>query len=349
MTSFHVPTVDISAYVTGEPPEHRGQVAEALDQACRTVGFMQIVGHGVPEETIAALATALDDFFALPLAEKKRYRPEVDTNRGYSPPRSESLSLSLGIEAANRMNDFFEAFNVGEEYAAETVARHPAGSYPANLWPEVPGFRARVGAYYAEARRVAETLCRVFEDALSLPSGFFAERALDPMSMLRLNNYALPESEVSLDGELRGMGEHTDFDIVTVLWADRVAGLQVLGSDGGWHDVQPDPGALLVNLGDTLSRWTNERWMSTLHRVNPPVVEGRIQRRRSAAFFFEGSYDTVIEALPSCLAPGETPLYEPISIGEHIAIKLAGSRGGQVNTRAGSERDRVLAAGGEDR
>ncbi len=116
---------------------------------------------------------------------------------------------------------------------------------------------------------------------------------------------------MDLDGDLTGMGEHTDYGIVTVLWADQVAGLQILATDGTWHDVSPADGALLVNLGDVTTRLTNEHWLSTLHRVKPPVVDGSIRRRRSAAFFHDGDVDAVVSVLPACLAPGEQPKYLP--------------------------------------
>jgi isopenicillin N synthase-like dioxygenase len=140
---------------------------------------------------------------------------------------------------------------------------------------------------------------------------------------MRMNNYALAPGQVSLDGDLRGMGEHTDFGVVTVLWADQVKGLQVLGGDGLWHDAAPADDALLVNLGDVMGRWTNDQWMSTLHRVKPPIVDGRIERRRSAAYFFSASPQTVIAPIPELLADDEQPLYEPITVTEHTQAKLA--------------------------
>jgi isopenicillin N synthase-like dioxygenase len=184
----------------------------------------------------------------------------------------------------------------------------------------------------------------MFADALGLPEGFFAASTGHSLDVLRMNNYALPPGEVTLDGELTGMGEHTDYGIVTVLWADQVRGLQVLGTDGGWHDVMPADGALLINLGDLMARWTNDRWRSTLHRVKPPIVDGAIQRRRSAAFFHDGDVDAVIETIPTCVGDGSP--YPPITVGEHITAKLAGSRAGVANTAAGAEQQRVLAAGG---
>jgi isopenicillin N synthase-like dioxygenase len=345
VTEFAVPVVDISPYVRDGSAEERAAVAAAMDSACRTVGFVQVVGHGVPEATAAGLAAAMDAFFAQPLAAKQAWRTPPEVNRGYSPPKSESLSLSLGVESAGRMNDFFEAFNVGASQAGYPHAPGlPQPDYAENTWPDVEGFRPAVEAWFTEAARVARTLTRVFADALGLEPDFFARITDHSLDVLRMNNYALPPGTVDLDGDLTGMGEHTDYGIVTVLWADRVAGLQVLGADGGWHDVMPADGALLVNLGDVTARLTNERWMSTLHRVKPPIVGGTIQRRRSAAFFHDGDVEAVVSVLPSCVAPGEEPKYLPVTIGEHIAAKLRGSRAGVVNTAAEREAARVLTA-----
>jgi isopenicillin N synthase-like dioxygenase len=319
-----------------------------MDAACRTVGFVQVVGHGVPENVIAGLAGAMDGLFGLPLDVKGRYRTPPEINRGYAPPKSESLSLSLGVESATRMNDFFEAFNVGAAASWYPDLALPQPDYAENTWPDVPGFEDAVLAYFREAARVARTLTTVFADALGLPAGFFDRFTGHSIDVLRMNNYALPPGEIDLDGDLTGMGEHTDYGIVTVLWADRVAGLQVLGSDRAWHDVMPDPGALLVNLGDLTARWTNERWLSTLHRVKPPVVDGRIERRRSAAFFHDGDLDALIETIPTCLSPGEAPAYAPITVGGHLAAKLAGSRAGVRNEAAEREAARVRAAVGSE-
>ncbi|NIH68996.1 isopenicillin N synthase family dioxygenase [Modestobacter marinus] len=346
MTSaFHVPTVDISSYVGAGTPQERAATAAAFDEAARTVGFVQVLGHGVPTAVTDAFAAALDEFFLLPLEVKKQYRTPPEVNRGYAPPKTESLSLSLGLAPSNRMHDFFEAFNVGAAVSDFPGLDLPAADYPENVWPaEAPSFRSAVSAYSAEASRVARTLTSVFADALGLPAGFFEQYTDHSLDVLRMNNYALEPGALELDGDLTGMGEHTDYGIVTVLWADQVAGLQVLGRDGGWHDVQPADGALLINLGDLMARWTNERWMSTLHRVKPPIVDGSIQRRRSAAFFHDGNVDAVIETLPTCVGDGSP--YPPITVGEHIRAKLAGSRAGVANTEAEREAARVLAAQG---
>lgn len=344
--SFRVPLVDISPYVTGGTAQERAMVARQIDDACRTVGFIQITGHGIPPLVIDGLTDALDRFFSLDLEEKKAYRTPPSVNRGYSPPQSESLSLSLGVESATRMNDFFEAFNLGASSAHYPHAEDlPQPDYADNVWPSVHGFEGQVSAYFAEAARVARTMTSIFADALGLPADFFATRTDHSLDVMRMNNYALPPgTDVTLDGDLIGMSEHTDFGIVTILWADQVHGLQVLGSDGSWNDVQPADDALLINLGDITAHLTNERWMSTLHRVKPPVVGGTIERRRSVAFFHDGNVETLIETLPSCIDDEHPDLFESITIAEHIAAKLRGSRAGVRNDAAARDSARVLAS-----
>ncbi|MGY2079593.1 isopenicillin N synthase family dioxygenase [Modestobacter sp. SYSU DS0657] len=346
MTDFRVPAVDISPYVDpAGSPESRRAAAQAFDEAASTVGFVQVLGHGVPTDVTDAFADALDAFFGLPLEAKAAYRTPPEVNRGYSPPKTESLSLSLGLAPSNRMHDFFEAFNVGAAHTDHPGLDLPVADYPENVWPaEAEGFRAAVERYFAEAGRVARTLTTLFADALDLPARFFEAYTDHSLDVLRMNNYALPPGDVTLDGDLTGMGEHTDYGIVTVLWADQVKGLQVLGRDGAWHDVMPADGALLINLGDLMARWTGERWMSTLHRVKPPIVAGRIERRRSAAFFHDGNIDAVIETLPTCRDAQGRSVYPPITVGEHIRAKLAGSRAGVANREAEREAARVLAA-----
>jgi isopenicillin N synthase-like dioxygenase len=328
-TVFDVPVVDISPYVAGN---HAGsdpdcaRLAAVFDAACREVGFLQIVGHDVDTGAVAGLADALDEFFALPLDVKKRYRRHPSANRGYSPPKSESLSMSLGV-TTNQMNDYYEAYTVGVEAASFRALDLPETSYAPNNWPEAAAdFRPRIERYFAEAQILARTLMAVVTDALGLPRGYFDTMIDHSIEVLKMNNFALPEGDSAIGG-LQGMGAHTDFGILTILWADQVPGLQVLDRDGVWHDVQPADGALLINLGDAMARWTNDRWMSTVHRVDPPVVDGQIRRRRSAAFFFDGNYDAVLEALPTTLADGETG-YEPITVAENIAMKVAGLRTG---------------------
>ncbi len=347
MTEFAIPTIDIAPYLdptaSAAVDPACAEVATRIDDACRTVGFLQVVGHGVSAAAVDGLGDALDAFFGQPSETKGRLR-RPGLNRGYAPPKSESLSMSLGVAPANRMNDFYEAFTVGTEVGAYPGSVLPEASYPANSWPSVPGFRAAIEAYLREVTGLSRAVLRACSDALGLGPDHFAHMVDRSIDTLKMNNYALAPGAIELDGPLIGMGAHTDFGILTVLWADRVAGLEVLGSDDRWHPVMPAEGAFLINLGDAFARWTNDRWRSTLHRVDPPVVDGRIERRRSAAFFFDGNHDAVIEPLPGTVEPG-AQAYPPITIAEHLEAKLAGMKVGTAPTGADREAARVLSAG----
>ena len=352
---FAVPVVDISPFV-GEkdaPADARQRVARAVDAACRSVGFMQITGHGIPEEVLQGMTDALDAFFLQDTDVKKRCTS--DNNRGYSPPNSENLSLSLGVEATYGANDYFEAFNIGTQTSDYPGLGLSEAVYQPNVWPAAEGervpegmkqFRANLERWFHAAAQTARTLTGVFEHALNVPEGTITALASHSVDVLRCINYVLPPgTSAKVDDEQMGMGEHTDYGIVTILWADRVAGLQVLGTEGQWHDVVPEPGALLVNLGDVMARLTNDQWLSTLHRVKPPVENGVIRRRRAAAFFHDGNEDAVVHPLPGMVDASHPPLYKPLTIGEHLLAKLGGSKGLQINNRD-TEREaaRVLAS-----
>lgn len=314
-------------------------MARELDRAARTVGFMQLVGHRIAPSAIAGLTRALDAFFGLPTNVKERWTAPPHVNRGYSPPRSERLSYSLGVDSPA---DLFEAFNVGASAGDYPHLDLDPIAYADNVWPSgVPAFEHGVSAWFREVAALAHTLESVFEMALGLPDGFFEPYTDHSIDVLRMVHYAAGE-RVPAERDQLGMGAHTDYGIVTILWADPVVGLQVLDGHGEWRSVVPAPGVLLINLGDLLARWTNDQWRSTMHRVVPPVDgRGRSLRRRSAAFFHDGNADAVISTLAPCRdAHGGTP-YEDVTVAEHLAQKLGGSRGLQLNAHASREASRI--------
>ena len=197
-----------------------------------------------------------------------------------------------------------------------------------NLWPaQPPELRPALVAYFTAARAVAHRLTSAFAVALGLDEDFFEQHTRHSTDMLRSIRYERsPGAPDPLPGQQR-MGAHTDYGIVTVLWADPVPGLQIVGPDGAWHDVVPAPGARLVNLGDLLAQWTNDRWRSTLHRVVPPSagVDGPAVRR-SMAFFHDGDHDALVEVLPTCTSADDPPRYPPVRAGDHLLAKLLGPR-----------------------
>ena len=302
---------------------------------------MQITGHGIAQHVIDDLASAIDAFFGLDLAHKRRHvAPRPSVNRGYTAPRSERLSYSLGVVTPD---DLFEAFNVGAAVSDVPGVECDPEIYAANIWPdEVPDFRRAVSAWFRHAGFVARRMTNVFALALGLPPDYFASFTDHSIDVLRLNNYVVPDDDQPPAPDQLGMGAHTDYGIVTVLWADPVPGLEILRPDGSWLPVMPAPGALLINLGDLTARWTNDRWMSTMHRVVPPRdAHGRLTRRRSAAFFHDGNADAVISTLAPCRAGDGSSNYDDVTVGEHLAQKLAGSRGLELNRHAHREAARI--------
>ncbi len=339
--AFTVPTIDLSGWATGDPAV-RAAIASELDVACRTVGFMQIVGHGIPESAVHGLTAAMDEFFALPLDVKRRSTaPRASVNRGYTAPGSEKLSYSLGVDSPA---DMFEAFNIGASTEDFPGLDLDPEIYATDIWPDdTVVFRNGALDWFRHAAALARAMTDVFAAALGLPDGYFTPYTDHSIDVLRMVNYALPEG-TDLEPDQLGMGAHTDYGIVTILWADPVPGLQVLDRDGVWHPIVPAPGALLVNLGDLLARWTNDRWMSTMHRVVPPTgPDGRSTRRRSAAFFHDGNADALISTLAPCRSV-DRPGYDDVTVAEHLAQKLAGSRGLELNDHASREAARITGA-----
>jgi isopenicillin N synthase-like dioxygenase len=323
MASF-VPIVDMSRV---HEPDHRAALALQIDDACRTVGFLQIVGHGVDPDIIDAMLGAVDVLFDQPLADKLSWRPpSPQVNRGYAPMGTEALSYSVGHETPP---DLFEAFNLGPDHVPDNpiynARRHDL--FADNIWPSIDGIREPIVRYFDAAATLARRLTGLFAESLGLPGDFFHDKTDHSTDTMRINHYVRsPGDPEPVGGQLR-MGAHSDYGIVTVLYADMVPGLEIVAPDGTWQSVLPEPGAFLVNLGDLTAQWTNDRWRSTLHRVVPPprLADGPA-RRRSVAFFHDGNYDALIECLDTCVSADHPAKYSPVIAGEHLMAKLLAPR-----------------------
>ena len=184
------------------------------------------------------------------------------------------------------------------------------------------GLGETVRAYYAALEGLNCRLLRIFAAALGVDADYLLARFARHASVLRAINY--PEQDPPpAPGQLR-CGAHSDFGTHTLLQIDDApGGLQARARDGGWIDVSPPPGSFTVNIGDLMMVWTNDRWLSNLHRVvNPPAAAGGT-RRQSIAFFVQPDYDARIECIPTCLAPGETPRHAPVTAWQHRHAKLS--------------------------
>ncbi len=318
--------VDIAGWFAGDPAD-KDQLAADVDAACAGSGFLAITGHGVPVDLTERVLDVLQAFFDLPLETKMAaHVEELTRNRGYTPPESEALSYSLGVESPP---DLFEAFNIGPEAPPSGESDDIVNTFFAtNVWPDEPAdLRATLLAYWTACEELGLTLTDIFARALALPEGWFRQHLSSGPSVMRSLNYQrYAGSSPAAEDQLR-MGAHSDYGSLTILLADRVPGLQIRDEAGNFHDVLPPEGGFLVNLGDLLAEWTNDRWRSTVHRVVPPAndVVGEF-RRRSVAWFQQPNHDARIEVLASCCGPDNPARYPPTTAGEHLMAKLMGPR-----------------------
>jgi isopenicillin N synthase-like dioxygenase len=318
-----VPVVDIAPFLAGSEFGRR-EVARAVNRACTDIGFIIITGHGLPRTLIDAMMRVSREFFDLSIDEKLRsLPPRREHPRGYSRYMDESLAYTANQVAPP---DLKEAFAIGQVDVPEDDYHRGelAGlSFAANIWPLQPaGLRQIWTEYYRAMERLSQDVMRIFAVALDLPERFFADKLDRHVSVLRALNYP-NQATVPLPGQLRA-GEHTDFGSLTILLQeDRPGGLQVHTRSEGWCDVHPVPDSFTVNIGDLMQIWTNDRWVSTRHRVaNPPSELSSDSRRQSIAFFQQPNYDALITCLDSCRAAGEVAKYAPITSGEHMWAKI---------------------------
>ena len=324
-----VPVIDISPY-RGGGGAARQRLAGEVDRTCREIGFMVIAGHGVDPDLIAAVERVSRAFFDLPLEEKMRIvRPAPDVTRGYMPMKAEVLVRSRGGNAPGDLNESLMIGPVDTDGGAYYTATEAGRHFAPNLWPDRPqGLREVYERYYRVMDALAIDLMRLFALALGLPERYFDSSVDRSISRLRVRNYPAP-LETPVPGQLRA-GAHSDYGSLTILKTeDRPGGLQVRGKDGAWLDVPHRPGCFVVNIGDMLARWTNDRWVSTLHRVvNPPPDRVAESRRQSVVFFQNPNYDALVSCLPSCTDATHPPKYPPTTSGGHLREKFVATQQG---------------------
>ena len=323
-----IPVIDITPFA-GRDGEARRRVVDAVAAACEHVGFLVITGHGVPDSAVDAMFGESRGFFARPLEEKMRIkRPGEGISRGYNNLAGQSLGLTIGQAAPP---DLMESLGFGPldvhdgPYWRDGVASvhfHP------NLWPEaMPAFRAAVSDYWRAMEALAARLSRIFALALGLEETYFVARSDKHVTNMRINYYPAQPMAPAPD-QLRA-GAHSDYGAFTILKGENSpGGLQVLRRGGDWIDVPLVAGGLVINIGDLLMRWTNDKWVSTVHRVvNPPEDVRHTVDRMSIAFFYLPNHDVEVRCLASCTGPGNPPRYAPTTAGAHWRGKILAARG----------------------
>ncbi|OBZ97109.1 2OG-Fe(II) oxygenase [Pararhizobium polonicum] len=322
MSKLQFPVFDLGAFEQADDAGKR-TLGKQVDDICRSTGFLAIRNHGVSQAVIDAVWSKAQAFFDLPPEEKQNARaPYKGYPYGYLGPELEALAKSREIDSPP---DLKESFNGGplRQPASITDPEALAFCYAPTIWPDRPdGFVEAWKTYYASLEDLAARIMRLFAVALNLPETYFEGFIDAPISALRALNY--PEQNVPpKPGQLRA-GAHTDYGSLTILLPQEGSkGLEIITPDGQWTPVPPVPGAFVINIGDLMARWTNDRWVSTLHRVvNPSPQDGGMARRQSLAFFHQPNWNAEINVLDACLGEGETVQYGPVLSGPYLMSKF---------------------------
>ncbi len=321
------PIIDLAQFAAADPAG-RARIGTQVDRICRETGFLAIAGHGVPAASINAIWAAARGFFDQPASAKQRVAPPPGAPYGYLGPGAEALAKSRGEDTPP---DLKESFNGGPLAVppGETDADALAFCYAPTPWPDLAGFRAAWQGYYREMEALAARIMQLFAVALGLEPDHFAPLIDAPVSALRALNYPATDRPPA-PGQQRA-GAHTDYGSLTILLPEPGSrGLEVQMADGHWQAVPPMPGAFVINIGDLMQRWTNDRWQSTLHRVVvPPEAAGR--RRMSLAFFHQPNWHAEIACLDPCRGDGAR--HGPVLSGPYLQDKFTAATAGQAVAR----------------
>ena len=298
---FWLPEVSIPQIDLANDPDPAGAVTDAL----ANVGFMTVTNCGVDLDLLADAYRASLDFFTGPETVKRRCAYlSAEENFGYQGLQEENLDPGAPAD-------------LKETFTMRNVLNRPL---PAERWPS-PAFSDLMHALFANVLDAGFKLQRVLAAALDLDDSFFVRVHSGENVTLRLLYYPAGGVDAVASGQM-GAGAHTDYGLLTLLFQDNTGGLQVRDADDKWVDVTPVAGSVVINSGDLLERWSNGRYRSTLHRVQPKIGASE---RLSIAMFIDPDSDTRVEALPSCVDADHPPRFPPVLAGEHLQEKLDAS------------------------
>ena len=325
-----IPLLDLSAYyqAAGNTNDLK-QLLCQVDQALCEIGFLCVKGTPLTEELVKRAQAAALAFFDLPLQEKNEVKAAKFAHRGYT--GLAELGLSYAMDASDLKQDrrapadLFERYRIGPvaEFSASLREQYGQTAYAPNIWPKQPSdFAALMQSYYEQANQLAQDLLGVFALALGLERDWFKNKVDHSMASLALNHYPA-QTEPALPGQLRA-GPHTDYGTLTIVAPTAApGGLQIRTKSGQWQDVSVEPGTFVVNIGDMMAQWTNDRWVSTVHRVaNPAPGQALSSRRLSLVFFHQPNPDALIDCIPTCVDANHGKKYQPVNAGDYISAKI---------------------------
>ena len=298
-----LPMVDVAG-LRSTNPETREATAQSLGDAAREAGFLYVSGHGISPELIDRFRARVREYFGQSHDEKMRdYIGFSSNHSGYVPEGEEQFYGSKP--------DRKEAYDLGFDMHEPEHARPMLGP---NQWPQMPGFREDVKAYYDAVFELGNLLFRGFALALGLPEDGFTRHVNRPPSQLRLIHYPY---NPDITEDTPGIGAHTDYECFTIL-LPTAPGLEVLNGAGEWIDVPLVDGAFVINIGDMMEILSNGAFMATSHRVRKVAEE-----RYSFPMFCNLDYDCRIEPVPELLSEEEPARYAPQVCGDHLFAQTA--------------------------
>ncbi len=294
-----IPTLDIGPYLAGRDPGF----CEALGAIFEGFGFVSLIGHGIPSDTIDGAFAAAEDFFGQAEAFKRTVLNRAN-NRGYVPMFD---SRRPGEKPSGQ-----EAFSMGHPDRPEDEALRALPFHAETPWPDLPGFAPRLTAAYRAMYGLGQQVLAACATHLGTSPDHFARASEKTYSNMRAVHY--PPAEAVAETADFGVHPHVDEGLITLLIQDMNGGLSVLGPDDAWWPVPPQQGAIVVNVGQLLRRWTGGRYAAALHRV----VNSSGRERYSLPLFVHPSFHTVIDPLTLVghSPPGEA--FAPIVAGEKV-------------------------------
>ncbi len=290
-----IPVLDLADLVAGEPGA-AANLGRQLEQALTDVGFFFIVNHGIDWELVRQVYDAAARLHALPIDHLDSIAMDGD-HGGY-------LTYAGGTSYASEIAGEVRTPNLNAAFFV-----HRGGYRHGNRWPDLDGFQDLVDTYMDATTDLGRRILPVLAASLDLPADFFTPDFDDPSVTLRLSHYP----PVDYGEHDWGLAPHTDSSIFTFLPANDVPGLEIRPAGHEWITPPALPESFLVNSGDMLKRWTNNRFRSTAHRAR----NASGGHRYAIPFFFGARDDAMIEAVPTSVAPGEQPKHEPITYGDY--------------------------------
>ena len=321
MVSYEIPIVNISAFQDGNIKQ-KTNISDEFDRACSEIGFLVIEGHGVSQDLIRDMYKVSHKFFMLPYWEKMANKMPSDRYRGYTAFGNETLALSLDNETPYDLKESYSCGPFNVEYDEYHFGPDGERFFAPNIWPNhLVEMQEVWEKYYSEMENLASRLMKIFANALKLPEDWFQNKIDKQIANFSAIHYP-PQTKMPIEGQLRG-GEHTDYGSLTIVHTNSdIGGLEVFCKGVGWIPVPYMRDAFIINLGDLMAEWTNDRWVSTLHRVANPPSGNESHSKTSLCFFHQPNYDSVIECIPTCFNADHPPRYDSITSGLHVTQKV---------------------------